>query len=311
MKDSEREPFRSVDRLVERYLDEQAARIDAGRVLSRVRERRSREALVSTIAPATTLTARSRTVIWPAAAVLAVILAFVGGWYFALPTVNAAVILRETHSAHLQNVDRCYRVQFAPDPEYWDGKNPLKGPSDSVLWTRGDRFWADVQIGNTVRLAIGRDETGTLWASPSPAKGIRFADERADLPEEIAFACAVNSMSLPKLVEDVLADFNLQSQGPSSYGGKPTTLVWATLKPGRSHWLLSTALLEIDKATDTIVRLVLWTVDNGEPRGTITFTLTDSATLGDDQYRLESHVDEDAVIERHDLGDSRQGSRRE
>jgi hypothetical protein len=195
-------------------------------------------------------------------------------------------------------------VQFAPDSKYWDGKNQLKGPSESVLWTRGDRFWADVQIG-TIRLAIGRDEAGTLWASPSPSKGIRFADELADLPEDVAFACAVNSMSLPALVEDVLSDFDLRGQGPSSHGDKPTNLVWATLRPGHSHRILSAALLETDAATDAIVRLVLWTVEKAAPKGTITFTLIDSDTLRDDQYRLESHLDTNAVIELHDLGKAR------
>lgn len=310
MNNSESEQFRLVDRLVEQHVQQRSERIDASRLLGRIRTdwlagsgqnspiavRRGHDARTSGGAHW-----RSRSFVWAAAAVLAILVAFIGGRSITPQTANAAVILREVHSAHSQDVDRCYRVQFAPDPQYWDGTEPLKGPSDSILWTRGEQFCSDVRIG-TIRLAIGRDAEGTLWASPSRSKGIQFSDRLKDVPEAIAFACAVNSMSLPTLVEDVLADFDLQGQGPSSHGGDETNLIWAKLKPGRSHWLLSAALLEVDAATDAIVRLVLWTVEEGKPKGTVTFTLIDSDTFSEERYRLRSHVDDDAVIERHDLG---------
>ncbi|MBX3437786.1 MAG: hypothetical protein KF861_09865 [Planctomycetaceae bacterium] len=307
MNDSHPDKLEAVDHLVARYLHRQAEQIDATRLAARVRAQwlsSTTEPQMSTPPTKERSPAPSRRwaqrAAWAVATTLLLFAGFIGGRHLASSSASAAVILRDVHSAHLQDVDRCYRVQFAPDPKYWDGKNQFKGPSESVLWTRGDRFWADVQIAK-IRLLIGRDEEGTLWASPSPSKGIRFTDRLSDLPEEVEFACRVNSMSLPALVEDVLADFDLRSHGPSSHAGAATNLVWANLKPGRSHRLLSTALLEIDARSDVIMRLVLWTIDEGEPKGTITFTLIDSDTIGDAQYRLEAHVDAGATIERHDL----------
>ena len=114
---------------------------------------------------------------WSAVAATIVIGAFLGGRYFNPAAANAATILRQVRVTHARGVDRCYRVHYAPDPRYWDGTKVLEGPSESVLWTRGDRFWSDCSIGH-IRLAIGREEDGTLWVSPSRKKGIRFAGGR-------------------------------------------------------------------------------------------------------------------------------------
>ena len=177
----------------------------------------------------------------------------------------------------------------------------LEGPSESVLWTRGDRFWSDCSIGD-IRLAIGREEDGTLWVSPSRKKGIRFAGGDSQLPKEVAVLCDVNSLTVPALMDEVLADFDLRAEGPSSHAAEATSLVWARLKPGRSHPLISAALLEIDARSGALLRLVLWTVREGRPNGTVTYTLFDSATRGDDDYRLESHLDPGAEVEIQSFG---------
>ena len=225
-----------------------------------------------------------------------VIGAFLGGRCFSPAAANAATLLRQVRVVHAQGVDRCYRVHYAPDPRYWDGKKVLEGPSESVLWTRGDRFWSDCSIGN-IRLAIGREEDGTLWVSPSRKKGIRFAGGDSQLPKEVAVLCDVNSLTVPALMDDVLADFDLRCRGAVLARGEATSVVWARLKPGRSHPLISAALLEIDARSGALLRLVLWTVREGRPNGTVTYTLIDSATRGDDDYRLESHLDPGAEVE--------------
>ena len=214
---------------------------------------------------------------------------------------NAATILRQVRVAHARGVDRCYRVHYAPDPRYWDGTKVLEGPSESVLWTRGDRFWSDCSIGH-IRLAIGREEDGTLWVSPSRKKGIRFAGGDSQLPKEVAVLCDVNSLTVPALMDDVLVDFDLNAEGPSSHARAATSVVWARLKPGRSHPLISTALLEIDARSGALLRLVLWIVREGRPNGTVTYTLIESATRGDEEYRLDSHLDPGAEVEIHSFG---------
>lgn len=290
----------AIDSLVREHLDREAARIDANPLLERMRGDLAEVEPVRSAEASPEEPRRSvgRRFAWSIATACAVVVAFLSGRYFSPSTANAASILRSVRTAHSLGVDRCYRVQFAPDPRFWDGKNKLEGPSESVLWTRGDRFWSDCTIADH-RLKIGRDEDRTLWVSPSRGQGIRFPDASAPLPKEVAVICAINAMTVPALVDDVLADFDLRAEEPSADAAAPTRLVWAKRKPGRTHPLLSAAMLEIDARNDVLVRLVLWMERDGRPNGTVTYTLLDLATQSDDRYRLESHLDPDAKIERH------------
>ena len=286
MTDPEARQFEAVDRLVRDHLDREADRVDASALLARLRDRPRGSAR-----PAS----RLRSLGWPAAAAAIVIGAFLGGRHFPVASANAATILRNVRVAHAGGIDRCYRVHYAPDPRSWDGKDVLSGPSESVLWTRGDRFWSDCKLGNA-RLAIGRDADRRLWVTGDPDKGVRF-DEESELPERIAILCEVNAMTVPALVDDVLAGFDLRAEAPSDRENEAVSLVWARLKPGRAHPLLSAALLEIDARSDALVRLVLWTVRDGRPNGTVTYTLLESGTQADPRYQLESHLDPGAEIE--------------
>ena len=290
-----RQTDEAVDRLVRGYLDREAERTDATALLARIRASRPQEAPIAvTRGPGRRRWTRSWT--WAAATALALIVAFLGGRHLGSEAASAAVVLRDVQAVHSGQIDRCYRVQYAPDPRHWDGRNKLEGPSQSVLWTRGDRFWSDCTIAD-IRLAIGREADGTLWVAPSRQKGIRFAGDESRLPEEIALLCAINSMSVPKLVDDVLADFELRAHG--DLGDASRTVIWATLRPGRSHPLLSSAVLEIDERNNVLTRLVLWMIRDGRPRGTVTFTLLESARQEDGRYELMTHLDAGAEIEDH------------
>jgi hypothetical protein len=302
-----------VDRLVADHLQRMAQRIDATGLVERV----CGPASVAQVAPARLAHRESpgeaprwkRTAAWLLMTTLAVLVAFAGGRWMTPSTADAATVLRTVHSVHSRPVDRSYRVQFAPDADYWDGRNPLTGPSDTLLWTRGDRFWADATLGH-VKLVYGRDERGQLWVSPSRSTGIELSSTEGELPAEIAMYCAINEMTVPSLVENVLSDFDLRADGPpaghagvgaeSAATGAQNSVVWATLKPTRTHEHISSALLEIDP-TGTLVRLILWTVDNARPRGTVTFTLVETARGSDEQYRLGSHLDADAEVRVHQL----------
>lgn len=285
----------AVDRLVRSYLDRESERTDATALLTRIRASRPQ---VARTAVAGGIRGRrwERSWTWSAATVLGLIVAFLGGRHLGSDSASAAVTLRDVQAVHSEEIDRCYRVQYAPDPRQWDGKSKLEGPSQSVLWTRGDRFWADCTIGD-VRLAMGRDPDGTLWIAPSQKKGIRFASDESRLPREVSLLCAINSMSVPRLVDEVLADFDLRAH--EEVGDVSRTVIWATLKPGHSHPLLSSAVLEIDERNNVLTRLVLWMVRDGRPGGTVTFTLQESSRLKDDQYRMTTHLDADAEIENH------------
>lgn len=306
----------AVDRLVADHLQQLSQRVNAARLIERVCRQTPAPSSVPARAALAATPRWKRKAAWLSLATLAMLVAFAGGRWFAPSKADAATVLRKVHSVHSRPIDRCYRVQFAPDADYWDGRNPLTGPSETLLWTRGDRFWADATLGR-VKLVYGRDEEGMLWVSPSRSTGIELSGPRGELPEELAMYCSINEMTVPSLVENVLADFDLRADGPPAGheaaapsavhetaghelagAGARNSVVWATLKPGHSHSLIASALLEID-GTGTLVRLILWTLDRERPRGTVTFTLVETARGSDEQYRLASHLDADAKVRVH------------
>jgi hypothetical protein len=317
--DSERTAA-DVDRLVREHLERLASRTDAAPLIARLRNAEASSALASPTTLASRLnpkddaaperTGRGRRswraprLAWAVPTLAVAVAAFFIGRWLSPSTADAAQVVHAARAALRQNGDRSYRGTFHPDPSYWDGKNLLRGPSETILWTRGDRFWAETRWDN-VRLTYGRDEEGTIWLSPSRSTGTRFSG--GETPEEIELYCTINSMTASRLLDDVLADFDLRtcdvsgeagSEGPESApkatgGGRRGVI--ASLKPGRSHPFLSSALLEIDES-DTLVRLILWTLDNGQPRGTMTYTLAETSNVDDAVYRLSYHVDEDAKI---------------
>jgi hypothetical protein len=325
MNEREERTLDATDELVKGYVSRSAERVDTTYLIERVWASRQRNATLLETAstgchlvvdpstkpgsPRKIAGGLSAVLTWAAITLLAVCAAFFGGRYIGPHAASAAVSLRDVSVEHAQAIDRCYRVQYSPDPRFWDGENKLEGPSASVMWTRGDRFWSECTVGD-IRLKIGQDSDGVLWVSPNPSKGIRFKNATAQLPPVVSLLCAINSMVVPKLVEEVLADFDLRSESSFAESGRRnTTLIWARLKPGRTHPLLSDALLEIDAETHVLNRLVLWTVRNGQPKGVVTYSLIDNlsfhdsclvfdhASQGDNWYRLESHLETDAEIE--------------
>jgi hypothetical protein len=292
--------FDAVDRLVRAHLDREAGRVDASRLQSRLRAALSQ----STQGDLPAARRGPRSIGWPLAAAAATLAigVFFGVRGLNPASANAATILRGARIAHSHGIDRHYRVNYAPDPRHWDRSKKLEGPSESMLWTRGDRFWSDCTIGGDIRLTIGREADGTIWISPSRKKGIRFVGDDSRVSRELAMICDINSMTVPALMDDVLADFTLRAEGPAADSAEATNIVWARLKPGRSHPFISAALLEIDARSDVLIRLVLWVTRDGRENGTVTFTLLDGARQDDSQYRLESHLDPDAEIENQRFG---------
>jgi hypothetical protein len=296
-----------VERLLREHLERRIEQTDTAGLVARLHDARASQSQPPVTHREPVSGRWVRAGLWIATTASAVCLAFLSGRSFAPAVADAETILRDVRSTHSRTIDRCYQVQFAPAPGYWNGKNPLNGPSETVLWTRGDRFWADAKLG-TIQLVYGRDEQGSLWVSPSRSKGIRLSEGDEPLPDEIEMYCAINSLTVPALVDDVLVDFDLRTDPPNEpsrqaegdVSASGNTLVWAQLKPGRTHARITSALLEIDQDS-TLVRLILWTIEDGQPRGTVTFTLVESGHQGDEQYQLQSHLDESAEIRFHRL----------
>ncbi|MBL8851182.1 MAG: hypothetical protein JNG89_15990 [Planctomycetaceae bacterium] len=289
-----------IDRLVREHLDRQAAAMDTAGLLESIRSgipaaevgapvRASRAGGHSTPRPL------RRKWLWPAGMALGLIVAFLGGRYLTPAAASPTLLLREVQAVHSRAVDHFYQVQFAPDPRFTNPDNPMDRPTDNTLWTRGDRFWCDCALGDH-RLAVGRDESGRLWCAPSRSKGILLPSRESEISPEFRLICAINSMSIPRLVDDVLDGFELHAEVSSRGTAAETSVIWARLKPGQTHRLISSAVMEVDANSDIVQRLVLWIVKDGHPHGTVTYTLVESTVHDDQQYRLSAHIDADAEI---------------
>ncbi|WP_437193404.1 hypothetical protein [Planctomicrobium sp. SH527] len=292
-----------IDGLVLEHLERNAAQFDSSVFVHRILSEQSGAFAESCVTPQfaphvcpDASASWRRVASWWGTAAIVVAVAFLCGRYFDNPTANAATVLQGVQSTHAKGIDYCYRVRFDPDPRTWNQNNKLEGPSLTRLWTRGDRFWSDCAIGD-IQFKLGREANGSVWITGSREKGIRFSNQFENLPEIIVQICQINSMSVPQLMNQVLVDFDLNSRVSSDASGSKRTLVWAQLKPKRTHTLLSNALLEIDTRSNILVRLVLWTVKNGQPNGTVAFTLLESGTIDDSQYELDSHLAPGAPIE--------------
>jgi hypothetical protein len=323
MTDRQPETDETIDRLVRQYVDDQIEQIkpiDVERLTKRIRaslgEIRLAEASQGdrhmtnfrddSRAAMPARTAWNPALAWTAVTtVAALVVALAAGRLLMPHSAGAAGLLQSMQAQHSQSIDHRYEIEFQPDPDRWDGANKLSGPSNSVMWTRGDRFVSDCRIAD-LTLKLGREADGTFWVSPSSAKGIRFTNDASQLPDDIAVLSAVNSMSFTRLVDEVLADFDLRT-GPPVREISPTLsrdgprTIRAQLKPGRSHPLIARAAMEIDPKTHVLHYLVLWILRDGQPGGTVTYQWTESGTRDDAQYRLESHLDADAEIEMHTL----------
>ena len=285
-----------IDQLVCAYLDKEASQMNVEGLLGRISDDQRLD--VMSARPEESPASRwgfLRMAWWPSIVTL-IIVAFLLGRSFHPSSASASTLLRSVRAAHQQGGDRCYRVLHVPEPSALSGSNLKSLGSESLLWTRGDRFWSDCSLGET-RLKIGRDVDGALWLSPSRKKGVRFPPDDPAFPKDLETLCQISSVTVPVLLDRVLADFDLRAEAPLAQTGNQRRLVWARLKPGRTHSFLSAASLEVDQETDVLVRMVLWLQKENRPNGTVTYTLMEQSPPGDESYRLESHLDPDATIE--------------
>ena len=288
----------AIDQLVRDHLDRQAAGLDTSGLLEKIRAEiplTGEATVMRRTDPAGQQARQRRRWLWPGAIAAGLLIAFLGGRYLNPAAASPDTLLREVQAVHSRPVDHFYQVQFAPDPRYTDPDNPMDRPTDNTLWTRGDRFWCDCALGDH-RLAVGRDETGQMWCAPSRDKGILLPSRESEISPELRMICAINSMSIPRLVDDVLEDFKLHAEPSSGGVAAESSVVWARLKPGQTHRLISSAVMEVDAGSDVVQRLVLWIVKDGHPHGTVTYSLVESGVHDDEQYRLSAHLDAGAEI---------------
>jgi hypothetical protein len=227
-----------------------------------------------------------------AAAILLVTVALVS---FPGRQLSAESIVRQAKAAHAEALDRCYRVETDFEFTPLDGDpSTIVRPRKTRLWTRGDRFWIESDIGPR-HLNWGRDESGRLWLALTPHRGLRF--EWAEVPPAVALRCDVLSVRLETLLGEVLTDFDLKTDPAEA------NIIRVTPRPGDRR-ILREAILEVDPASKVLKRLELTRTLAGR---TITtkFQLEETRELDDSRYQLEGHLEAPSQINVHEIDPQR------
>lgn len=265
-----------VDDAVRAYLRQQQEQCDPTAGLRRVR------ATLEQPAAPTRRRFLRRGLVSAAAVVLAAVL--FGSWYTGSAQGREEKLVRQALQTHSQPVDRCYAVETKLDPGTLEPRFPLWAAIRHMkLWTRGDRFYVDLTIGQRA-WSMGSDKDGGMWLAVNPQRGVRY--EAGEVPDHLARLRDVYSMRVETLLHEVLADFDLKSQ-PAEAG---VERIQAELKSGHTHPTLHSATLDIDAETKVLRRVVLHRGVAGRPVSAATFTLVDTQTLPDSRYELEGHL---------------------
>jgi hypothetical protein len=194
-------------------------------------------------------------------------------------------LLQEAQKAHRLPLDRRYLVELQRSDDAGDDGLPPTFRTTS-LWTRGDRFWFEAtnRRNPNIKWAWGRDENGTIWIVPRPHVGVRVEPDEA--PPWLARMCDIHELRPEHLLGEILRDFDLVREE----GETPATqVIRATRKAGRRAPPIRTAVLELDTETKALRRVSL---DRQLPARSVTttYTLVETQTQADDQYRLEGHL---------------------
>jgi hypothetical protein len=220
--------------------------------------------------------------VWGAAAAASLLLAFLMGLQIGPARASAEAIVRAARKVHGLPLDRCYQVEVEREPGQL---GPLM-PDLVRLWTRGNRFWAEV-YHHDHRHVWGRDEDGTIWLPLGPHHGVRIAPDEIGKP--MAHISDVYTMRVEALLDDVLRDFDLRRDDTGGAAEVPLHVVRAELKPGHTHHSLQSAVLELDAESKVIRRMALVRTRHGKTATEI-FTLQETRPTKEARYRLEGHL---------------------
>lgn len=232
-------------------------------------------------------------------------------------TVSAAELVRHALKTHAVGPDRRYRVEVKLDPAF-QTQTQNAPVAETSLWTRGDRCWIETRTTNQT-VAWGHDEQGQVWFALSPKIGARFdpveASQRMEMFRErmeqfrqmrglqgpvefakcfdrLSLACDLCSLKVETLLNATLTDFDVRRE----FNGADNNLIHAELKPGHTNLYCRDVLLNVDAQSGVLQELVVQRLHNGQPAGTITFTLVESSDEPDASYTLAGHLAANAVI---------------
>ena len=134
-------------------------------------------------------------------------------------------------------------------------------------------------------------------------RGLQGPVEFAKCFDRLSLACDLCSLKVETLLQGVLNDFDLHREAQ----GADNLFIQAELKPGHTNSYCRDAQLEVDLQNGVLQKLTVHRLHNGQPAGTVTFTLVESGDEPDASYTLAGHLDADAVIYDRGSGPMRRG----
>ena len=205
-------------------------------------------------------------------------LAFWLGQNDSLSRVSAAEVVRGAQETHAGLVERCYTVVVQRD----DPNLPEYSPRDVRVWTQGDRFWVEMNRLNG-RWAWGREAQGSVWLALGPRRAVRI--EAEEMGDTLRAICDLYSLELETLLSDALRHCRLEWTESDAL-----THVIIARPRGWVRGGLQQAVLEVDKETKAIRRLVIERRFPQRGASTVTFTLVEARTPDESKYQAEGHL---------------------
>jgi hypothetical protein len=285
MNDQNDQESHPIDALVGRYLERQAKQQNTTalrrKILANLAGDQSSVHTTPARArssPSMWLARRVRPLLWVSAAAAAIMVAFWLGQNDSLSRVSAAELVRGAQETHAGPVERCYTVVVQRD----DPNLGEYSPRDVRIWTQGDRFWMEMNRPNG-RWAWGREARGSVWLALGPRRAVRI--EAEEMGDTLRSICDLYSLELETLLGDALRHCRLEWTESDAL-----THVLTARPRGWVRGGLQQAVLEVDKETKAIRRLVIERRFARRGASTVTFTLVEARTPDESKYQAEGHL---------------------
>ena len=278
----------SLDELVRAYLEQQAEREDTTALKARVFASISRHDSVNDALDEEPITAargrRKLGRLWKPAAYVAataaaVMIAFVLGRMENQAHASASALVEAAISTHGEAIERGYVVTVEHS-----GQDPLElePPLDVRLWTQGHRFWVEVDHGER-RWAWGRTADGAVWTTLGPRRAVEI--EPSELGRPLQYMADLYSLELESLLKTILRHCQLERTSSTT----TTHIINARSQARRVRWIRE-AVIEVDKETKAVRRLVLHRQLPKHAPSTFTCTLVESRTPDESKYGPRGHL---------------------
>jgi peroxiredoxin len=295
MSDHEHDPLQEVEALLGAYLAKRAGQIEARAGLARVQA-----ALGQPVVRARGPVLRFKPAGLIAGFAAAVALATLGGVQLGPIQASPLDLVQEVKRVHNQALERCYVANIERVVSE-DGSESLPGNiRQARVWTRGDRFWVEMQPAHKDSPIIwGREQDGSIWTVLDDHRGVRIPGDQ--VPRLLATIADILSLNVDTLLNDVLHNCVLVEDA-GMQTSKWTRTIRALPQTLRSRLWLEEADLEIDTEARVLRHLTLHRNRRGTPYAKLTFTLIETRPARDASYRLEDRLTEPRHIYERPIG---------